>query len=143
MLKTIEHLPNRILQFKGYAIYVLDDYAVHLQDEIRAALLTRGYILVIIGSGVTGDIQVNDTHYHAPLKAHYREMEMSLMLDKLKENPNKIPTPSRDEIMAMTVDAINKIEVDCSRTSNYYVHILKCRLSNLKVLCLILPYQNY
>ena len=46
MIKTIEHLPNRhhIFSQKNYAIYVLDDYAVHLMPELRSALLERGHI---------------------------------------------------------------------------------------------------
>ena len=59
MLETISHLPNRHSLFRpqDYAIYVLDNYAVHLQEEVRKALLKRGYILVLIGGGITGDIQ--------------------------------------------------------------------------------------
>ena len=89
MLQTIKNLPNRMHPFmkKAYAIYVLDDYAVHLQEEVRTALLERGYILVLIGGGITGDIQINDTDFHAPLKAKYREFEMSKMLDKLENDP--------------------------------------------------------
>ena len=54
MLKTIENLPDRsdmniFNKEKHFGIYVVDDYAVHLQDEIRQALLKKGYILVIIG----------------------------------------------------------------------------------------------
>ena len=60
MLETISHLPNRFNMFtqKNYAIYVLDNYAVHLQEEVRKALLDRGYILILIGGGITGDLQV-------------------------------------------------------------------------------------
>lgn len=43
---------------KGYALYILDDFAVHLMDTVREALLKRGYILVQIGGGITGDVQV-------------------------------------------------------------------------------------
>ena len=72
MLETISHLPDRSNYFnrqsgKGFAIYVLDDYAVHLMPEVKEAFLKRGYILVVIGGGITGDIQINDTHLHAPL----------------------------------------------------------------------------
>ena len=62
LLETIKHLPNRSDIFRNpipYAIYVLDDYAVHLMKEVRDELLKRGYILVIIGGGITGDIQVS------------------------------------------------------------------------------------
>ena len=60
MLEVIERLPDRSNPFnvqtgEGFAIYVLDDYAVHLMPEIKEALLKRGYILVVIGGGVTGN----------------------------------------------------------------------------------------
>ena len=68
MLYTISNLPNRYNIFTpmNYAIYVLDDYSVHIMPEIKEALLKRGYVLVIIGGGVTGDIQINDTDLHSP-----------------------------------------------------------------------------
>ena len=70
LLQTIKNLPNRFNPFthKNCAIYVLDNYAVHLMPEVRKALRARGYILVIIGGGITGYIQVNDTHVHHHLK---------------------------------------------------------------------------
>lgn len=46
---------------RDFAIYILDDYSVHLSDEVRKAFLQRGYMLVVIGGGITGDVQVNDT----------------------------------------------------------------------------------
>ena len=71
MLSTIANLPNRhnIFTHQNYGIYVLDDYSVHIMPEIKAALLKKGYIFVGIGAGVTGDIQINDTDFHTPLKA--------------------------------------------------------------------------
>ena len=41
ILYTIYNLPNRynIFTTKNYAIYVLDDYSVHIMPEIREALL--------------------------------------------------------------------------------------------------------
>ena len=65
--------------------HVLDDYSVHLMPEIKEALLKRGYILVVIGGGVTGDIQVNDTDVHSPLKAKYRQLKQELMIRQLTE----------------------------------------------------------
>ena len=77
MLYTTSNLPNisNIFTSKNYAIYILDDYSAHIMPEIKEALLKRGYVPVIIGGGVTGDIQINDTDLHSPLKAKYRELE--------------------------------------------------------------------
>ena len=78
LLVTINNLPNRfnIFSHAGFAIYVLDDYAVHLQPEARKALRKRGYALVVIGGGITGSVEVNDTHLHKPLKAAYRRLSL-------------------------------------------------------------------
>ena len=101
MLYTISNLPSRYNIFtpKNRTIYVLDNYSVHIMLEIREALIKRGYVPVIIGGGVNGYIQINDTDLHSPLKAKYRKLEQLLMIDQLKANPKKIPQPSRDDMM--------------------------------------------
>ena len=85
MIKTIKNLPNRFNPFtqKNFAIYVLDDYAVHPMPEVRKTLYERGYILIVMGGGITGFIQANDTDLHRRLKALYRHEEMDLMLKML------------------------------------------------------------
>ena len=83
-----------------------------IMPEIKEALLKRGYVLVIIGGGVTGDIQINDTDLHSPLKAKYRELEQLLMIDQLKANPKKIPQPSRDDMMRMLSESFEAVEID-------------------------------
>ena len=121
MLYTISNLPNRYHIFtpKNYAIYVLDNYSVHIMPEIKEALLKRGYVMVIIGGGVTGDIQINDTDFHSPLKAKYRELEQLLMIDQLKANPKKIPQPSREDMLGMLSEIIKAVEIDVERTLNH------------------------
>ena len=54
---------------------MLNDYAVHQMLEERQALWNREYILVIIGGGITGFVQVNDIHLHKPLKSEYQKKE--------------------------------------------------------------------
>ena len=114
MLYTISNLPNRYNIFipKNYAIYVLDDYSVHIMPEIKEALLKRRYVPVIVGGGVTGDIQINDIDLYSPLKAKYRELEQLLMIDQLKANPKKIPQPSRDDMMRMLSESFEAVEID-------------------------------
>ena len=114
MLDTIANLPNRFNMFSqsNYALYILDDYSVHITDEVKEALLAKGYILVVIGGGITVDIQCNDTHIHHPLKKKYRELEAQEMIEMLQKDPGKIPSPSRDEIMSMLTDAWNSLDID-------------------------------
>ena len=101
MLRTISHLKNRANPFteSNNAIYILDDYSVHVNKEVRQALRAKGYIPICISGGITGDIQINDTHAHHKLKMAYREQEARLMLEMLDEHPNKIPAPTRDDII--------------------------------------------
>ena len=119
LLETISNLPNRYHPFtqKDYAIYVLDDYAVHLMPEVRKALFQRGYILVIMGGGVTGFIQSNDTHLHRKLKANYRDLEMELMMEKLQADKKKASSPTRKEMINMAVKASRKVDVSFTEVS--------------------------
>ena len=107
LLETIKHLPNwfNIFSHDNFAIYVLDDYAVHLMPEIRQDLWNRGYSLVIIGGGITGFVQVNDTHLHNPSKSQYWKKESKLKLKKLQNDPQKVPAPDRNEMMRVFVNS--------------------------------------
>ena len=111
------NLPNRYNPFtcKDFAIYVVDDYAVHLMPEVRKLLWERGYVLILIGGSITGYIQENDTHVHRPLKREYRNLEAELMLSMLLKDKAKIPSPSRDDMMRMIATAWGKLNVDHAR----------------------------
>ena len=93
-------------------IFTLDDYSAHLDPQIKEELKKQGYFLVILPGGITGDLQVNDTDLHHPLKTLYREKESALMIDLLTENPGKIPAPNRDQMMRLCQAAFNEALVD-------------------------------
>ena len=66
MLETISRLPDRCNPYtgtrftgEGFAIYVLDNYSIHIMPEVKNALLRRGYFPVFLGGGITGHIQVS------------------------------------------------------------------------------------
>ena len=80
--------------------------------EIKAALLKRGYAPVIIGGGLTGNIQINDTYLQSPLKAKYRDLRQSLMMQQLKADPKNIPLPSRDDMMRTLAESSKSLEID-------------------------------
>ena len=115
ILGMIDKLPNQFSMFteQSFALCVLDDYPG--RPEVRQALFKKGYVLVIIGSGITGDIQINDTNCHRDLEKHYRDLEMKLMLEQLEEDPIKIAFPSRSEMMSMLLQAWETLEIDTKR----------------------------
>ena len=101
MVKTIGNLPNCFNPFtqKNFAIYVLNDYAVHLMPEVWKALYERGCIQIVMGGDITEFIQANDTDLHLRLKALYRHKEMNLMLNMLEMDKNKVPSPKREDVI--------------------------------------------
>ena len=103
LLQYVENLPAQPVALfpQKRVIFTLDDYSVHLDPSIQEAMYKKGYFLIIIGGGITGDIQCNDTHYHRRAKGLYRDREMAVMIDKLREHPEKIPAPTRDDMMEM------------------------------------------
>ena len=100
---------------QSFAIYVLADYSIYLMPEVRETLFKKGYVPVIIGGGITGDIQINGTNCHRNLKKHYRYLQMKLMLEQLEKDRIKIPSPSRIEMMSMLLQAWETLEIDTKR----------------------------
>lgn len=100
MIQTIENLPNcnrSPFSKKDWAICGLDNYAVYNMSEIERALWGRGYVLVLMGGGITSFIQQNNTFIHHPLKSHYRNSESARVNEKLQANKSKVPSPTQDE----------------------------------------------
>ena len=98
VLAFIDKLPKPSLFAKVLNIFMLDDYSAHLDASVRKKTLARGYIPIYFGGGITGDVQVNDTHAHHPVKVEYRMNETDWSLDELKKHPEKVPTPSRSNV---------------------------------------------
>ena len=84
--------------------------------EVRKALWDRGYILLITGGGITGFVQVNDTHLQKQLKNEYRKKESVLMLEKLTKDPQNVPSPYKSEMMSLLVESEKAIALDTSAT---------------------------
>ena len=99
-------------------IFTLDDYSAHLDPAVTESLSKRGYFLVILPGGITGNLQVNDTDLHHPLKTSHREKKATLMTENLRKHPDKIPSPSRAEIIKMCKTAFAETlkELDVSDT---------------------------
>ena len=100
----IDKLPNRFNMFtkQSIAIYVLDDYSVHLMPEVRQALFKKGYVLVIIGGSIAGDIQINDPNFHRDLKnilSRFRD-EIDARAARKRSNENSLSFAKRDNVYA-------------------------------------------
>ena len=83
--------------------------------EVRQSLFKKGYTLVIIGAGITADMQINDTSCHRALKSHYLDFEMKLILDQLKKDAIKLSSPSRNEMRQMLLQSWEQYEIDTER----------------------------
>ena len=85
VLKFIKEISTQPCSFfpGNRKIFTLDDYSAHLHPEVKEALKKKGYFLVILPEGITGDLQVNDTDVHHPLKSlksSYQEKESLLLI---------------------------------------------------------------
>ena len=112
-LETIKHLLNRFNIFSYSNCHLRVRWLRSTSDaEIRKAIWHREYILLVIGGGITGFLQINDTHLQKQLKNEYSKNESALMLEKLKKNPQKVPSPDRSEMMSLLVESEKSIALD-------------------------------
>ena len=98
--ETIWHLPNLTRHdaltewtYKEWQLMLLDDYFV--PSKVWQELLKLGYVRVVLGGGITGYVQINDTHLHHRLKSIYCKKESKLMMEQLEARPDRTPSPSR------------------------------------------------
>lgn len=89
--------------------------------EVRIVLYERGYILIEMGSGITGFIQA-DTDMHRSLKALYRNEETDLML-KMLVDKNKVSAPKRDDLINMLMSAWKNIKIDFAAVFMKKLHV--------------------
>ena len=86
-------------------VFVLDWYAVHLDEEVDKLLHKMGHAVLRIGGGITGDVQVGDTHRHGPYTKAYREREVDDAMRQQSVRPGRLPATSRQSVLDRAVAA--------------------------------------
>ena len=81
-----------------HLVVVLDWFAPHLDERVDDELGKAGAVCLRIAGGLTGDVQVCDTHRHGPLTACYREIENRDSRKQLRLKPHAVPSFSRQDV---------------------------------------------
>ena len=72
-------------------------------------------VLVLISEGIPDFVEANETYLHQVLKKENRTKVCALMLQKLKDNPGKVPLQDRNEMTKLLNDT--KKDVTISESS--------------------------
>ncbi len=80
---------------RRWRILTADDYKGHKDPRIFELCWERGYLLILIGGGITGAVQTCDTHLHLPLSTKYQHAEMAFLAEMMDLNPAGLPLMSR------------------------------------------------
>ena len=86
---------------RKWRILLVDAFSAHLDETVARLAWDCGYLIVYIGGGCTGAIQVLDTHLHGPLSRCFQEMEMSALLKVADEDPAGLPRLDRGYLMSI------------------------------------------
>ena len=81
---------------RDWRIIMADFYGPHADTTVFDLCWSRQYVLILIGGGVTGVMQVMDTHLHYSLSQRYTEIEMLDLLEQERANPTGCPSRSRE-----------------------------------------------
>ena len=73
---------------RDWRIIMADFYGPHVDSTVFELCWTRQYVLILIGGGVTGVLQVMDTHLHYPLSQRYTELEMVDLVEQERARPH-------------------------------------------------------
>lgn len=86
-------------------VVVLDWYKPHLDSKVAELLHGNNHGLLLIGGGITGDVQVGDTHRHGPYTKRYRERENNESNSALRLRPKSMPVSTRQAVLERAADA--------------------------------------
>ena len=81
---------------RDWRIIMADFYGPHADTTVFELCWSRQYVLILIGGGVTGVLQVMDTHLHYSLSQRYTELEMLDLLEQERARAGGCPSRSRE-----------------------------------------------
>ena len=81
---------------RDWRICLADFYGPHADGAVFDLCWSHMYVLILIGGGCTGVLQVMDTHLHAPLSRRYTDLEMVDLLEQQRVRPHGCPSRSRE-----------------------------------------------
>ena len=84
---------------------------------------------MILPRGVTGDLQISNTDLYHPIKSLYHEKEAALLIEKLRENLDKILSSSKDGIMKMCKAAFKETIAKVDVSNAFKRNGLKIKLN--------------
>lgn len=84
----------------AWGILLCDAYRAHISDSIMRLAWEFQFVVIFIGGGATGVVQVNDTHLHGPLSREYMEREMTSMFEAMQADPHGCPGRTRYQCMS-------------------------------------------
>ena len=105
VLQFLEWIMKPVETSAETIVVVLDWYAPHLDPKVDATLHALGHSVLRIGGGITGDIQVGDTHRHGPYTARYRDIEIKEAMRELELRPGAVPCSSRQTVLDRASEA--------------------------------------
>ena len=86
-------------------VVLLDWFAPHLDVQVDALCHGKNHAVLRLGGGITGDVQVPDTHRHGPLSRAYKDLETADGAQQLLLRPWSLPSCSRQTVMDRAVAA--------------------------------------
>ena len=96
-------------------VYLLDWFAPHLDPCIDELIHAAGHAILRIGGHLTGLVQVEDTHAHAPYSKCYKRQETMDAYEQLQVRPDKLPSTSRQTVMDRALLAWSQVDhTSCS-----------------------------
>ena len=96
-------------------VYLLDWFAPHLDASIDELIHAAGHAILRIGGHLTGLVQVEDTHAHAPYSKYYKRQETEDAYEQLQVRPDKLPSTSRQTVMDRALLAWSQVDhTSCS-----------------------------
>ncbi len=117
---------------RDWRILLVDAFLAQTTEAVRRFAWGRKYVLVVIGGGCTGTIQVNDTDLHQILKKHYVEMEAADALMQSRLRPSSCPVPRKEDCIQWMAQVWGRPELHSAVAEGWQKTGLGCDLRGVQ-----------
>jgi hypothetical protein len=111
------HLPKNSNN-PQWRIIIADDFSAHKTQRVFDLCFSRGYILIVLGGGITPVLQTCDTDLNQAVKREYIQRETEVLIQQMQDGIT-VPSCTPEDCIEMMADVLQNMDLHYAAAEGY------------------------